>query len=143
MLSLKEHNEINEAFWPLMLITMDDVEKLSNGEEVIIGGFKVKVVDDPDDDSIHAFVDLDEGILLEKRIRQTRRMKNSNKVVAATTKELFGPDGKYEAQVKKIFKLFKAEVRKKAKELGVPVNNVRQWKITLKDYDSNDLGKKI
>ena len=68
MLSLNEHYQINEKFWPLLLITIDDVEKLSNGEEVVIGGFKVKVSDDPDDNSIHAFVDLDEGILLERRI---------------------------------------------------------------------------
>lgn len=143
MLSLNEHYQIHEKFWPLLLITIDDVEKLSNGEEVVIGGFKVKVSDDPDDNSIHAFVDLDEGVLLERRIRQTRRMKNSNSVVSATTKELFGPDGKYANQVKKIFKLFKAEVRKKAKELGVPVGQVRQWKITLKDYDNTNVGKKI
>jgi len=138
-----EHKELGDTFWPLMLITLGDVEKLSNGEEVIIGGFKVKVTDDPDDNTVHAFVDLDEGILFERRIRQTKRMKNSNKVVSATTKELFGPDGKYEAQVKKIFKLFKMEVRQKAKELGVPVGQVRNWKITLKDYDNADVGSKI
>ena len=135
--------EISEAFWPLMLITLGDVEKLSNGEEVVIGGFKVKVSDDPNDDIVHAFVDLDESILLERRIRQTKRMKNSNKVVSTTTKELFGPDGKYANQIKKIFKLFKMEVRQKAKELGVPVGQVRQWKITLKDYDNPDIGSKI
>jgi len=143
MLSLKEHKELYEAYWPLLLITMDDIERISNGEEVELGGYKIQVQDDPDDDSIHAFVDLDEGFLLEKRIRQTRRMKNSNAVVSSTTKELFGPDGKYEQQVKKIFKLFKKEVRQKASEMGIPVSNVRQWKITLKDYDNDNVGKKI
>tara|TARA_R110000803_G_scaffold152965_1_gene217903 strand:+ start:16 stop:447 length:432 start_codon:yes stop_codon:yes gene_type:complete len=143
MQSLKEYTETQKAHWPLLLITMDDIEKLSNGEEVELGGYKIIVTDDPDDDEIHAFVDLDEGLLLERRIRQTRRMKNSNKVVSSTTKELFGPEGKYETQVKKIFKLFKQEVRRKAKEMGVPVSNVRQWKLTLKDYDNNDVGTKI
>lgn len=142
MKSLKEHKEINENFLPLVNVTRNDVKKLVNGEDVVIGKFTVNIVNDIGDD-IHAFVDINEGVLLEKRIRQTKRMKNSNSVVSATNKELFGPDGKYSAQVKKIFKLFKTEVKKKAKELGVPVGNVRNWKITLKDHTSKDLNKKI
>ena len=92
--------------------------------------------DDIDDE------DLDESELNERKIRQTRKMKNSAKV-RETTAELFGKDGTARPLADKVFKIFKRELRKKAKDLGVSLGQVRQWKITLRDHDSPKEGTNI
>ncbi len=94
-------------------------------------------LDIPDED------DLDESELNERKIRQTKKMKNSSKVVRETTEELFGKDGTARPLADKVFKIFKRELRKKSKEMGVPLGNVRQWKITLRDYDNPKEGTNI
>jgi hypothetical protein len=98
-------------------------------------------LDIPDEDDIED--DLDESELNERKIRQTKKMKNSAKVVRETTEELFGKDGKARPLADKVFKVFKRELRIKAKELGVSLGQVRQWKITLRDYDSPKEGTTI
>ena len=154
MLSIEEIQMFEEIQKELMMITTDDVEALANGEDVDVGDFVIRATDDPDDDSIHTMVTIDveedveddeinESLLIERRVRQTTKMGNSNKVVQQTTKELFGPEGKYRSQVRKIFAIFKKEIKKNAKEMNVPVNQVRSWKITLRDYDDNKQGKKL
>jgi len=154
MLSIEEIQMFEEIQKELLTITTDDVEKLANGEDIDLGEFVITATDDPDDDNVHALVTIDvdeddekeatnESMLFERRVRQTKKMGNSNKVVQQTTKRLFGPEGKYRNQVRKIFAIFKKEVKKIAKEMNVPVNQVRSWKITLRDYDDNKQGKKL
>lgn len=98
-------------------------------------------LDIPDDEDLEDYVD--ESELNERRIRQTKKMKNSAKVVRETTEELFGKEGTQRPLADKIFKIFKRELRRKSKELGVPLGQVRQWKITLRDYDNPKEGKTI
>tara|TARA_R110000796_G_scaffold192641_1_gene309287 strand:+ start:3290 stop:3679 length:390 start_codon:yes stop_codon:yes gene_type:complete len=99
-------------------------------------------LDIPDEDDIED-EELDESELNERKIKQTKKMKNSAKVVRETTEELFGKDGTARPLADKVFKIFKREMRIKAKALGVPLGQVRQWKITLRDYDSPKEGTNI
>lgn len=107
--------------------------------------------DDEDEDTIAITVDLDipdeddlkESDLNERRIRQTKKMKNSAKVVRETTEELFGKEGTQRALADKIFKIFKRELKIKSKELGVPLGQVRQWKIVLRDFDAPKVNTNI
>lgn len=140
MISLNEYIDSHTYYWPLVYITNDQVEKLSRGEDIIINGIKICVTEDPT--LISTTVDIDE-CLTEARIRVNNRMKNSNKVVSNVTKELFGPDGKYEQQIKKIFLLFKKAIKDKAIELGIPMAQIRTWKITLRDHNNPKEGEKI
>lgn len=98
-------------------------------------------LDIPDEDDIDD-EDIEED-LNERRIKQTKKMKNSAKVVRETTEELFGKDGKARPLADKVFKVFKREMRRKSKELGVPLGQVRSWKITLRDYDNPQTGTTI
>ena len=100
-------------------------------------------LDIPNDEDLEDEEDLDESELNERKIRQTRKMKNSAKVVRETTEELFGKDGIARPLADKVFKIFKRELRKKSKDLGVPISQVRQWKITLRDYDNPKEGKTV
>ena len=117
--------------------------------------FNAENDDMPDDGTIEITVDLDipeeeldeEGLdeseLNERKIRQTRKSKNSAKVVRETTEELFGKDGTARPLADKVFKVFKRELRQKAKEMGVQLGQVRTWKITLRDYDNPKNGTTI
>lgn len=99
-------------------------------------------LDIPDEDDLDD-EDLDESELNERKIRQTKKMKNSAKVVRETTEELFGKDGKARPLADKVFKVFKRELKIKAKDLGVQLGQVRKWKITLRDHDDPKEGTSI
>jgi hypothetical protein len=107
------------------LYESDENEEDENDIEITVD------LDIPDEEDIE-----DEDELSERRIRQTKKMKNSAKVVRETTNELFGKDGKARALADKVFMVFKREMKKKSKQLGVPLGQVRSWKITLRDYDN-------
>jgi len=117
-----------------------DMEKDAEDDE---NNIEIEVVlDIPDEEDIEDD-DLDESQLNERKIRQTKKMKNSAKVVRETTESLFGKEGSSRPLADKIFKIFKRELRIKSKDLGVNLGQVRQWKITLRDYDSPREGTTI
>jgi len=97
-------------------------------------------LDIPDEDDIE---DLDESELNERKVRFTKKMKNSAKVVRETTEELFGKEGSARPLADKVFKIFKRELRIKAKELGVSLGQVRTWKIVLRDIDNPKVNTNI
>lgn len=82
---------------------------------------------------------LEEGF----RKKATKKEKNSSKVVRETTEELFGKEGSARPLADKIFKIFKKELRIKAKDLGVSLGQVRSWRIVLKDFDSPKVNTNI
>lgn len=65
--------------------------------------------------------------------RQSKRKRAANAVKAQATKALSGSDSPVSGAVKKIFMMFKKEVRKKAKELKTPVTGVNTDKITIRN----------
>jgi len=117
------------------------LDKMEKDEEDEKDGKTVSITVDLD---IPNMDDLDEdSIVTENKIRFTKKMTDSSKVVRETTEELFGKEGSARPLADKIFQLFKRELRKKSKDLGVSFGNVRQWKITLRDYDNPRIGTNI
>jgi len=79
----------------------------------------------------------------EAKVIQSKKMIDSAKVVRETTEELFGKDGSHRGLADKLFVIFNKEMRRKATDLGVPTGQVRNWKIVLRDYDSNKVNTTI
>ena len=82
--------------------------------------------------------DLDESTqnyIFERMRKPRKREINSAKVTRVATENLFGKEGTARPMANKIFKLFKREIRETAKKLNVPISQVKQFKITLRDYD--------
>ena len=116
-----------------------DMEKDAEDEDDTI---EITVdLDIPNDEDLEDYVD--ESGLNERNIRHNKRTINSSKVVRETTEELFGKEGTHRDLADRLFKVFKKEIRRKAKDLRVPINQVRQWKITLRDFDDNKVNTKI
>ena len=112
-------------------IENDDIE---NDDENFDIDINIEFDEDDEDDE-----ELDES---GKFIR-TKKIKDSAKVVKQTTDELFGKNGTSKALVGKIFKIFKKTLKKKAKEMNVPLGNIKTHEIKLRDYGNDNVGKTL
>lgn len=70
--------------------------------------------------------------IYERRMRVTKKMRKSNKVVAAVSKDLFGPTGTHRDKVEKLFKIFRKALREKAAQMKVSPSLVKNTKLVLR-----------
>jgi hypothetical protein len=97
----------------------------------------IDMENDAEDNSIEIDIELDipdVDNLDEARFIRTQRMKDSSAVISATSNKLFGPNGSKRAMVDKLFMMFKKEAKNTAREMNIPIGNVQQWKLVLRDY---------
>jgi hypothetical protein len=98
------------------------------------------IENDEDTFSIDVVLDNDEEV--NERMRKPRKREiNSGKVTRVATENLFGENGSARPLAEKMFKLYKREIRQVAKDLGVSISQVKQFKITIRDYDNPDYDK--
>ena len=108
-------------------------EKYDMDEDVLL---------DPDDmDLDFSVLDIDLDLndeddeTLDEKARPPKlkkKQRSANAVKSNVMKRLMSDDSPVKAQINKIFKIFKKEIRKEAKKQGVPPSRIKLNKLTIK-----------
>lgn len=62
----------------------------------------------------------------------TKKQRAANAVKSKVTKRMLGPDSPLKSTINKIFKVIEKEIKKEARDQGVPISNINLDKLTLK-----------